>query len=57
VYKKDNTAVYKSSLDANVLKLMHVNKNLKTLIIEMEGEFKEREFINLNTKSEFIKCF
>lgn len=57
VYKKDNTAVYKSSLDANVLKLRHVNKNLKTLIIEMEGEFEEREFLNLNTKSEFVKCF
>ena len=54
VYKKKSTATFKICLDSNVLKLMTVNQKLNTVIIEVEKEFKEKEFLNINTKNELF---
>lgn len=55
VYRKRNTKFYKNGIDEGQLKLMALNEKLNTLILNTDAEFKEKEFVNFNTKKELNK--
>ena len=57
VYKKSNSKVFKSCLENDILKLKAVNQKLNTLIVNVEALHDEREFTNLNTKTDLETSF